>query len=192
MANYELYLGGPASANVNRAMFPAPTFGASTQPFPVMRPAAHKGPKLFSLNRTLDFTNDTALVDFVARQEASTPIVATDTLGVLVVPQDTLMLGVFYEVERVSSATSTVVTPAFRGDSTNTLPAITVSALSKGFAAPTDAAWTTTFTPLDTGVCYVPAPLMLQLTLTTFPTEKFGDLRLNIGVLLADLNSGEY
>lgn len=193
MATYELYLGGAGRTNPGYSMFPAPTFSASAEPFTTMRPAAHKGPKLFSLNRVLDFTEDTALVNWVAEHEAGTPVAQGDVLGILVIPQDTLLLGIGYNLERPSSATTTTLTPAFRGDGTNTLPAITASgSAKKGFAIPTDAAWQTTFSEVSSGGFYVPTPLILQLTLTTLPAAKFGDMRLTMTALLCDLHSGQY
>lgn len=192
MATYEIYLGGPSTGNESRAFFPKRTFSdASGSVFARMRPAAHKGPSAFFLNRVLDFGNDTALRHFVRGQAAEgAPVTTADVLGALVVPQHVAVYGVAYEV--VTPAPSNITfTPSFRVAAL-TQGAIATDVASKGFAAVGAGAWRTTATSAATNVGYFPTADILDLTLGTVGADGFGDLRLEIGLVLVDLHSGEY
>lgn len=188
MATYELYLGGPASANASRAMFPAPTFSAAAAVFKAMRPSLHKGN---FLNRVLDFGNDHALKHFVAQKvEDGAPITTADILGLLVIPQNILVRGAFYEVE-VAGGTGLILTPAFR-DGAQTLPAIAGDATSKGFAAISAGAWVTTnAAAAGNPQAMAAGPDMLDLAVTAIG-DGFGSLRLNLGLVFDDLTAGQY
>lgn len=188
MATYEVYLGGPASANATRAMFPSPTFSAAGAVFKAMRPSLHKGN---FLNRVLDFGNDHALKHFVQQKvEDGAPITTADILGLLVIPQNILVRGAFYEVE-VAGGAGLILTPAWRVGA-QTLPAIACDALSKGFAGISEAAWVTTNAAAagDPQVMAA-APDMLDVAVTAIG-EGFGSLRLNLGLVFDDLTAGQF
>lgn len=188
MATYELYLGGPASANASRAMFPAPTFSATGAVFKGMRPAEHKGK---FLNRVLDFRDDYALRNFVSQQLADgAPITTADILGLIVIPQRVLVHGAFYEVERAGGA-GLQLTPAWRVGA-QTLPMIAADALSKGSAGISEAAWVTTnAAQAGNPQAMMAAPDMLDLAVTDIGAG-FGDLRLNIGLMIEEMVAGQY
>lgn len=188
MSTHEIYLGGPSSANASRAMFPAPTFSAAGAVFKAMRPAAHKGK---FLNRVLDFANDHALQNFVQQKvEDGAPITTNDILGLLVIPQNILVHGAFYEVE-VAGGAGLILTPAWRVGA-QTLPAIAADALSKGFAGISEAAWVTTnAAAAGSPQVMAAAPDMLDLAVTAIGAG-FGSLRLNIGLVFDDLTAGQF
>ena len=168
-------------------MFPAPTFAAGNSVFKSMRPADHKND---FLNRVLDFSQEQALTRFVADQSAAGPAITTaDKLGAIVLPQHTLLLGIFYEVETASKAGLTI-TPSLRVGGT-AMPVIACSALSKGFAAPGGAAWITANGAAAGAPLAILTPDILDLTITAIGSG-FGALRLNIGLLLRDFASGQY
>lgn len=187
MATYEIYLGGPSSNNASRAMFPAPTFAAGSAVFKSIRPSLHKGR---FLNRVLDFGKDMGLAHFVREQlEAGAAVTTADILGALIIPQNVLVHAAFYEVEVASKAALTL-TPAFRVGP-QTLPIIACSALSKGFAGISEAAWLTTNVAAPGSPIAMNTPDMLDLAVTAIGSG-FGSLRLNIGLLISDMTSGEY
>lgn len=187
MITRELYLGGPATSNASRAMLPAPTFSANSAVFKAMRPSLHKGG---FLNRVLDFRDDKALANYVAEQAAAgTPITTNDVLGVLVVPQNIILRGMFYEVERAGNA-SLVLTPKLRV-LTTAQPAITASALGKGAGVPGDGAWIAANGAMAGDPFAMVTPDMLDLTVTAIG-EGLGELRLNIGIFFDDLTAGQY
>ncbi|MES2704851.1 MAG: hypothetical protein V4649_19605 [Bacteroidota bacterium] len=188
MATYEVYLGGPSSNNASRAAFPAPTFAAAGAAFKAMRPTQHKGR---FLNRVLDFGKDMGLAHFIRTQlEDGAPVTTADILGALMIPQNVVVHGAFYEVEVAGNAALTM-TPAFRVGA-QTLPIIVCSALSKGYAGISEAAWSTSNASVLAGAPVIMhTPDMLDLAVTAIGSG-FGALRLNIGLLISDLTSGEY
>lgn len=192
MATYEIYLGGPSTGNESRAFFPKRTFSdASGSVFARMRPAAHKGSSAFFLNRVLDFGNDKALKHFVRELAAAgTPLTTGDVLGSLVIPQHTLVLGAAYDVQ-VAAPAALAITPSIRGGGP-AFGAIAAGTVSKGYAPAGVTTWRTTNAAAANDTAYFPAPAILDLTLGTVPPEGFGDLRLEIGLVLLDLSSGEY
>jgi hypothetical protein len=168
-------------------MFPAPTFAAGNAVFKSMRPADHKND---FLNRVLDFGQEQALTRFVADQAtAGTPLTTGDKLGAIVIPQNTLLLGVFYEVE-VAGKASLTITPSLRVLGT-AQPVIACSALSKGFAAMGGASWITANGAAAGNPIAMLTPDVLDLTITAIGSG-LGALRLNIGIVLRDLASGQY
>lgn len=187
MATYELYLGGPASANASRAMFPAPSFSQSSAVFKGMRPAVHKGK---FLNRVLDFRDDFALRNFITTQAANGAAVTTaDILGLLVIPQNVLVHGAFYDVERAGGA-GLQLTPSWRVGA-QTLPVIDAATVARGYAGISEAAWLTTNTGAAGNPQVMMLPEMLDLAVTAIGAG-FGDLRLNIGLVIEDLTAGQY
>lgn len=192
MSTYEIYLGGASTGNESRAFFPKRTFSdASGSVFARMRPAAHKGPSAFFLNRVLDFGTDTALKKLVRDLAAEgTPLTTGDVLGALVIPQHTLVLGAAYEV-MVPAPAAMNVTPTVRGGGP-AFGAIAVGTASRGYAPVDVTTWRSANTAAANNTSYFPAPAILDLTLGTVPADGFGDLRLEVGLVLMDLYSGEY
>src|SRR5688572_32528725 len=117
MATHELYVGGPASSNYSRAMFPAPPFNAAGAAFLAVRPSAHKGPATYNMERVIDTTQH-AMAEFLR----NTAVVQGDVLGVSLLPRRTILEGFFYEVETAVGA-ATVLTPSIRGFA-GTIPTI--------------------------------------------------------------------
>lgn len=192
MATHEIYLGGPSTGNESRAFFPKRSFSAASgSVFAKMRPAVHKGPSLFFLNRVLDFANDTALRHFIRTQAAEgAPVTTGDVLGALVVPHHVAVYGVAYEVVR-PAPTNITFTPTFRNASISQA-AIATNVVSRGYAAVGGTPWRTAAASAANNVAYFPNVDILDLTLGTVGADGFGDLRLEIGLVLADLHSGEY
>lgn len=188
MSNFELYLGGAASANASRAMFPRPAFSASNASIVAMRPSLHKGN---FLNRVLDFRDDHALRNFMAQQVADGDEVTTaDVLGLIVVPKNVFVHGYFYEVERAGGA-GLILTPKLRV-LTTAQPAIAGDALSAGFGVVGDGAWVTANGACAGDPVAMLTPDIVDLTITAIGAG-FGDLRLNIGVMLSDCGAaGQY
>jgi hypothetical protein len=100
MATYELYQGGSRQQNNNWAMFPAATFAASAP----VDPAIKQIPASFFVSRTLDFSNDTALADYVSQLvTAGTPIASGDKAGAVVIPTEFLTVGFYWRVDRINA-----------------------------------------------------------------------------------------
>ncbi len=188
MATYELYLGGASTANADRGMYPSPTFAAANAVIKAMRPTDHKNQ---FLNRVLDFTEEKSLTRFMSNQATNgVPVTTADILGLIVLPQNIVVRGYFYEVERVSNAGLTF-TPKLRVANI-AQSVIAGSALSKGFApVGAAAAWVTANGALPTGQFALVTPDMLDLTITAIGSG-FGGLRLNIGVFFDDTTSGQH
>lgn len=187
MSTYELYLGGAATGNASRGMFPAPSFSASNTTIKAMRPSLHKGN---FLNRVLDFQDDHALKRFMADQVTNGAAVTTaDILGLLVIPQNIFVRAYFYEVERAGGA-GLILTPKLRV-LTTAQPAIAGDALSKGFGVVGDGAWVTANGACAGDPVAMVTPDIMDVTVTAIGAG-FGNLRLNIGVLFDDATSGQY
>lgn len=185
--NHELYIGGPPTRNYSRAMFPAPPFVAAAAPFQQVKVSAHKGPSSYGLTRVID-TNDHAIAEFLR----NTTMAQGDAIGAVLMPKNTYVKGVFYEVERVAGVAMTV-TPALRGIAGGTLPAIDCNVLGKGFARFGAAAWQSASGAItdagDGSAFYLADPAMLDLALTTF--TEIGGLRLVLTPLVDTLYHGE-
>lgn len=187
MATYEVYMGGPSTANASRSMLPSPAFAAGNAVFKAMRPSDHKND---FLNRVLDFGAEKSLTRFVTQLVLDgTPLTTGDKLGSIVVPQGTLLKGIFYEVE-VAGKAGLTITPSLRVLGT-AQPVIACSALSKGFAAMGGAAWITANGAAAGNPVAMLTPDILDLTITAIGSG-LGALRLNIGILIRDLASGQY
>lgn len=185
MATHELYLGGAPTANYSRAMFPSPTFNAAAEPFLSMRPAAHKGPKLFALNRVFDFTNDMRLREWV--REGT--IAQGDDLGAIVIPKHTVLVGVHFDVEREAGVAMTI-TPRLRVAAA-AFPTVNGNVVAAQYAqAGVGAAITANGSAATIVPWYINTPEMLDLRLTAW--TAFGDLRLEVSAILMDLSSGQY
>lgn len=105
MATHELYLGGAANANLSRSQFPSATFNAADAAVKAMKAAAHKGPSTFALTRTLDFKNEVSLADYVSENT----IASGDVLNLVVIPKNTILLGVYVEVEEPSAVAGATI-----------------------------------------------------------------------------------
>lgn len=184
MAIHELYQGGPASANSSRAMFPAPLFAAGSAPFATMRPSAHKAPGLYKLSRTLDFRDDPALKHWVN----NATIAQGDDLGILVIPQNLMLLGVQYQVARAAGVAMTL-TPTLRVN-TGAFPAINGNALATALTQVGVAgAITATGTAATIVPWYIATPEMYSLDLTAW--TDFGVLRLEVTALVVDTTASD-
>jgi hypothetical protein len=185
MATHELYLGGGTGGNASRAMFPAPTFNAAAEPFLSMRPAAHKGPKAFALNRVFDFQNDMSL-----REWARNATVAQgDDISALVIPKHMLLLGVHFDVETAAGVAMTI-TPRLRVAAA-AFPTVDGNAVAAQWAqAGVVGAITANGSAATIVPWYINTPEVLDLRLTAW--TAFGDLRIEVSAILIDLSSGQY
>jgi hypothetical protein len=138
----EMYVGGPATANIGLAMLPAVPFDPAAVAFRALTPAAHKGPAQFGLTRVLDFEFDHALRDYLSKQSAAgTPVVAADKLGSILLPPNVLFWGLHVKID--NPVAGLTLTPSTRVGGL-TFPAINCADSSMGqFAAPGASAWVT-------------------------------------------------
>lgn len=109
MANtYDLYLGGGRTANPDTRMFPS----AAYDPLAIIKAADHKQPVNYAVTRVLNpspnapvavngMVGDPALRNFIDFQafNQNTPIVATDILRVVALPNGCIFHGFYWEVE---------------------------------------------------------------------------------------------
>lgn len=183
MAIHELYIGGPATGNFSRAMFPAAPFVPAAAAFQAVKVSAHKGPTSYGLTRVLD-TSDHAMGEFLR----NTTLAAADVLGVALIPKDVVLKGFFYEVV-TAAGVAMVVTPAMRNATDGTLPTINCNVVGKGYAQLGDTAWQTASGAIAGGAdFYIADPDMLNLTLTTF--TSIGSLELVITPIVDTLYNG--
>lgn len=185
MAVHELYLGGGSGTNYSRAMFPAATFNAAAEPFLSMRPAAHKGPKMFALNRVFDFKNDFAL-----REWARNATVAQgDDLSAIVIPKHMILHAVHFDVE-VAAGVAMTLTPRLRAAAA-AFPTVDGNAVAAQLAqAGVVAAITENGSAATIVPWYINTPEVLDLRLTAW--TAFGDLRIEVSAIVSDLSSGQY
>lgn len=184
MATHELYLGGPQTPNVSRAMLPSAPFNAGQAAFQAMRPAAHKGPKCFNINRVFDFLEDRSLAEW-AREDT---VVQGDVLSALILPSDVVLLGTLIKVERVAGVAMTL-TPRLRGGAA--FPAVNGNVISKALGAPGVTPSITATGSAETIVPYfIAGPVPVDLTLTAW--TGFGDLRLSVSCLVTDYEGGQW
>lgn len=184
MSTFELYVGGPPSANSSRAMYPAPTFGQTTDPFNKIGVAAHKGPCCFADKRRVDFRNDHAIAQFLAAQA----IVATDVLGLVIVPKMCLFLGFYYKVE--NPVAGLTLTPKLRNQGGIAFTAIDCSVAAEGMVAPGGGAIVTNGAVSLANALFNAAPDMLDMTVTAIGAAKFGGLILTVTPILIQCNQG--
>lgn len=200
MATHEIYVGGPASANFSRAMFPAPTFNAASEAFLRVKPSAHKGPTGYQLGRVIDPANDKALSEFLANTE----VAQGDVLGAILVPRNCLFKGMFYHVERAATATdgsavTCTITPSLR--SGGAFPAIAAgTADARGFARVGAAAWEAANgavamggDPSEGSDYWIQTPTVIDLTLTALTAESnLNTLRLTLVPIVEYMATGQY
>lgn len=184
MAIHELYLGGPQTPNVSRAMLPSAPFNAGEQAFLAMRPAAHKGPKCFNINRVFDFLEDKSLAEFVRHAT----IAQGDVLSALILPADVVLVGTLITVERAAGVAITL-TPTLRGGPA--YPAVNGNVVGKALGAPgVTPSLTASGSAATITSFFVAGPVPLDLTLTAF--TGFGDLRLSISAMVMDYTGGQW
>lgn len=195
MATHELYVGGPASQNYSRAMFPAVPFNASDDNFKRVTVAAHKGPTGYALSRVLDVVNDQAIAEYLR----SHTIAQGDVVGSILIPQNTLVKGAWYRLVTPQGTATTTITPSVRGLGGATLPAIAANgaAGTVGFCHFGDAAWIAAngFVAVDgaaAGALFFATPGILDLTLTTLPASKLGNMRLEVSLLADNMYHGQF
>lgn len=190
MAIHSLYVGGPATGNFSRAMFPTATFSATDAGTIAVRPAAHQGPNGFSLARVLDFKQEGALRNWYA----SVTLAQGDDLDLMLIPQDTFLTGIFVEVETPTpSGTTATGTLSLRGVSGATFgAAVNLAAAGKSYRPIGGTALTATAALGAFPAFYIAEPAVLSLDLTAFtPAVGLGDLRLKITAQVVDLHSGQ-
>lgn len=194
MATHELYIGGPASANYSRSMFPAVPFNAADDAFKRVTVAAHKGPTSYALGRVLD-ASDHAFAEYVRTHT----IAQGDVIGSILIPQGTLFKGFQFRLVKPQGTATLTLTPSVRGLAGATLPAIAANgaAGSNGYAHLGDTAWITAnglALPADTtgGQWYFATPAILDLTLTAYPASGFGAMRLELNPIVEKFYSGQY
>lgn len=193
MATYEIYVGGPGRGDYSRSQYPAKAFSAADAIFKKLRVAAHKGPTMFALTRTLDFKNDHALAEFVRNQAAAgAPLAAADKLGSIVIPARTLLFGVYCRVENpVTGVTLTIGTRAPNALAFGTIDGGTAS--DGSFRVVGEAAGGVTEGAVNLGVAnFANVPRILDVTLTAIPVGGLGALRVHISPLISELEEGQY
>lgn len=185
MANHELYIGGPPTSNSSQAMFPAPALDVDAAGFQV-GPGAHKGPIGYNLTRLLDFSGaDRALAEWAR----NATYVATDVLGVVLIPKNMLFLGFYYKVTKPIAGIT--LTPALRNGGVG-FTAINGGVAAEGFVAPGGGAVITEGV-VDLGAAfYSIQPDMLDLTLTALPAGKLSGFSMEISPVLLAVNTGGY
>jgi hypothetical protein len=106
MANtYDLYLGGDRTTNPDTRMFPSALYN----PLALAKAADHKGPIGYALTRVLNpgpqapvtvngSVADQAITNFLNFQALTAPVVATDILRLVTLPNGCLFDGFFWEV----------------------------------------------------------------------------------------------
>lgn len=183
MALYELYIGGPSTANAGRSMFPAVAFDEAAKPFTQISMAAHKGPIGFADKRCMDFGADHALQEFVRK----TPAAQGDIIGACIIPKNNLFMGFYYKV--VTPQAGLTLTPRLRGKAT-AFTAINCATVAEGFVEPGGGAIITEGPVTMDGVQYDNKPDILDFTLTAFPAGGFGRLKLIITPILLTVDQG--
>lgn len=191
MATFEIYVGGPPSANYSRSMLPAPPFNPAGAAFLAMTPAAHKGPTGYGLTRVIDVEQH-AMAEFLRENT----LAQGDILGSIIIPQNVILKGFFYEVQRAQGTATTTITPSLRGVTGGTLPVIAANTAGKGYAKTGATAWTSTNASLgdetDGADFFIATPTILDLTLTVLPASGLGALRLLITPMVENLDHGQY
>jgi len=190
MTLHELYLGGPSNTNSGQKQFPAAAFNNAIAPFLTMPVAEHKATTVAALTRTLDFgtaqgrPNDPALQEYVRTHT----IAAADVMNLAVIPANTLLLGIYCQVETVSG---TVGTMTFTLDDGTTFgAAVDINAAFSKMAAP-NGAWVSAGAVSLATANFSNVPRVLKMTLTTL-TTTFGALRISVSPILIALQQGQY
>lgn len=202
MATHELYIGGPPTNNYSRSMFPAPPFNAGAQWALDLKPSAHKGPTEYQLGRVLQpgtsangapgASNDFALQEFIRNNV----VAQGDVLGCILVPQNCIFKGVFYNNKNAVGA-AMVITPSLRGVAGGTFPTINGNAVAKGYGKVGASAWQAASGSIadaaDGTEFFIATPTILDLTLTTLTAEAdLLDLNLEIIPIISMLQTGRY
>lgn len=184
MATHELYVGGPPSRNYSQAMFPAPTFSDTGAAFQV-GPAAHKGPIGYALTRMLDFSGDHALAEW-ARENT---YVQGDTLGVVLIPQNVILLGFYYKV--INGVAGITLTPNMRGKAL-TYTAINGATETEGFVVAGGGALVTEGAVTFATAQYDNKPDMFDLVLTALPATKLAGFKAVFSPVVLAVDTGGY
>lgn len=181
MAIHELYLGGGRTTNTNSAMFPAPTF---TQDGTV-RPTSHKGNVMFSLSRTFDFRDDRALVHYVKNNT----LTAGDYLGAVLIPDKTLLVGVYIEVER--AVTGVTLLARLRDDASTLIATFDGGTVASGYYGAGGAALASG-TPGNMVGVYLNDADILDIELDALPVDGVQDLRFTVSPVVIDFKRGQW
>jgi hypothetical protein len=190
MATHELYLGGPSNTNSGQKMFPAAAFNNAIAPFTTMPVAEHKATTVAALTRTLAFgtsqgrPDDPALAEYVRNHT----IAAADVLDLIVIPANTLLLGVYCQVENPSGKVGTITFSL--DDGTTFGAAVDINAAFSKMVAP-GGAWVSAGAVSLATANFSNVVRMLKATLTTLATD-FGALRISVSPILIALQQGQY
>jgi hypothetical protein len=103
---YDLYLGGGRTTNPDTRMFPSAEFN----PLDLIKSSAHKTPVGYALTRVLNpgpqapvtvngAVADQAITNFLNFQALTAPVVATDILTLVPLPNGSIFDGFYWEVE---------------------------------------------------------------------------------------------
>jgi hypothetical protein len=178
-STYELYYGGPRQQNTDWAIFPAATFSANN---PAALAPANKTPVIFGAERTLDFTNDTALHYFFNTTLGATGFVTNDELGTVVIPGQSLFLGCWYSVN--NPVTGGVFSLIVRGTTQVLVSGVSTTTATNAWVPYNGAGVITT---LDTVTAtwpkffhYFATPDIIDVKFTTVPGGNLGALSLTV------------
>jgi hypothetical protein len=191
MATYELYLGGPRQQNIDWAIFPAATFSSSN--VAALGPA-NKTPVIFGAERTLDFTNDTALAYFYTHNLPGTPPTFSnnDFVGTQVIPANSLFLGCWYSIN--TPVTGGVFSLIVRGTSQVLVAGVSTTTATSAWVPYNGAGVITT---LDTVTAtwpkffhYFATPDIIDTKFTTVPAGGIQALSLTVTPVYLNFQAG--
>ncbi len=129
MATIELYNGGPRQHNSGYAMYPNSVFNVGAVRNQRYSPFDKYQPVTYATSRTLDFTGgDEALSSYLS----TVPIVTGDIIGTSVIPDQSLIQGVWWQV--VTPLTGVSFTLKLRIANITLLAAQSGAVVSSGFA----------------------------------------------------------
>lgn len=182
MAVYELYQGGARQQNADWAIFPAATFSASNV---AAQAPANKTPVIFGAERTIDFTNDVALNYFYNVTLAGAGPVTGDHVGAVVIPSQSLLLGVWWKVNNPVTGSAFNLGIRVLGSTLFASPQ-SAAAVASGFT-PYSAAGT----PAFPGTEYFATPDILDVQFTTVPAGGLLALSLTVTPVYLNFQVGQ-
>jgi hypothetical protein len=190
MSTYELYYGGPRQQNNDWAIFPSAPFATTN---PAAQGPANKTPVIFGAERTLDFTNDVALNYFYTVTLASTGIVTGDHVGAVVIPSQSVLLGIWWKVNNPVTGAAFNLGLRELGTTFFTTPQ-SAAAVASGFLLPiaqgTTVASTVGALQPQVGP-YFSAPDILDVQFTTVPGGGILALSLTVTPVFYNFQVGQ-
>lgn len=192
MAIHELYVGGGATQNANRAMLPSPTYSAGDATLNKLKASGHKGPNIYALTRVLDFGLDTALKDYDRR----VPIADEDDICIVIVPKKCLVLGYHVDVQVAQAGLTFELTATDRAGNVSVAQAVNGAVVASAFydASMADIAPLATIdsAPIALNPMYTTQPVAIQLKVKTIGASRFGTFRIEVTPVVIDFNGGEW